>query len=412
VKSKIIEREDLGNEREALDLAAPAVQTGTDDRALKSAKSGKSGKSLSRIVVELAVLLPLTIFGLECLLSAAGVGQQEILQPDPELGCVHIPGKKVTWRLEGFSRDAFSSAGLRDGEHLLNKPKGCYRIALLGDSATEGLQVDMAQTFSRQLDGALAKTFSKKGVSYFEAMNFGCSSYSTGQELLQFKKQVAQYKPDLTIVLLCYGDTLENTLDLSNRAHAEPKPYFYIDAQGKLAQDSSVLLASADKLVPNPLVDFLRSKSCLYGVWTQLNFNWNLTDKLYFRSMRFFQEVGRRMQGKARAIEAPVYAQQDKLKVTQALVTAFNDTAKENGGKFALMLFPDVAAREAGWQYDMRQLKAQGAAEHFDVIDLNPPFRSHWNPSSLFLQYHFSKEGHALVADTLTQYVKSTLADR
>jgi len=259
MKSKTIERQNV-------ETAAANVGTASDDQTEKKYK-----RSRTRTIIELAVLIPLTVLGLECLLAAAGVGQQEILQPDPELGCVHIPGKKVTWRLEGFSRDAFSQAGLRDGEHFLNKPAGCYRIALLGDSATEGLQVDMAQTFSRQLDGALAKTFSKKGISYFETMNFGCSSYSTGQELLQFKKQVAQYKPDLTIVLTCYGDTLENTLDLTKRAHAEPKPYFYIDGQGKLAQDNSVLAANADKLAPNPVIDFLRSKSCLYGVWTQLN---------------------------------------------------------------------------------------------------------------------------------------------
>lgn len=402
MKSKTIEREPS-----SLPQAADAAAHASVDAGKKPWK-----KSPVRTFVEIALLVPLTVFGLEGLLAAVGVGQQEILQPDAELGCVHIPGKKVTWRLEGFSRDSFSSAGLRDPEHNLAKAPGTYRIALLGDSATEGLQVDMGETFARVLDAGLAKTASGQSISKFEVLNFGCSSYSTGQELLQFKRQVAQYKPDLTIVLTCFGDTLENSLDPTQRAHAEPKPYFYIDGAGKLAQDNSVLQANAAKLAPNPVIDFLRAKSCLYGVWTQLNFNWNLTDKLYFRSMRFLQEVGRRLGDKGVAVTPPLYAQQDKLKVTQALISALNQEARGCGSKFALMLFPDVAGRDAQWAYDMKALQAQGEQEKFDVIDLNPPFRSYWNPSALFLQYHFSRQGHALVAETLSAYVKKSLAGR
>ena len=177
-------------------------------------------------IIEFAVLLPLALLAMEAVLGFAGVGQQEILQPDRQIGCVHIPGKKVTWRLEGFSNDSFSSSGLRDLEHQVLKPAGTLRIAFLGDSATEGLQVKMSETFAKKLEADLSGNVLGPKQKHIEVLNFGCSSYSTGQELLQFDRAVAQYKPDLTVVLMVLGDTLENTVDVAHKGQAEPKPYF------------------------------------------------------------------------------------------------------------------------------------------------------------------------------------------
>jgi hypothetical protein len=94
---------------------------------------------------------------LELFFNIAGIGMEEILQPDPIFGTVHIPNKKVVWRMEGFSSESFTSAGMRDNARSIAKPAGVRRIALLGDSAAEGLQVPLRDTFGQQMQNILSK---------------------------------------------------------------------------------------------------------------------------------------------------------------------------------------------------------------------------------------------------------------
>ncbi len=199
-------------------------------------------------------------------LHLAGVGQQEFLQPDLTLGCRHIPGKLVIWRMEGFSSDRLSTAGLRDSEHTIAKPQGVTRIALLGDSATEGLQVPLADTYGKQLESLL----NGKGPRKYEVINFAVSSFSNAQEYVQFKNEVAAYKPDITVVLTNGGDANLNVRFMS-AYKAEAKPFFYLDAQGNLQLDDGALQAQKSKLEPNAWMDFLRRNSCIYGVLSQTN---------------------------------------------------------------------------------------------------------------------------------------------
>ena len=58
----------------------------------------------NRFWLQMALMIPLSIITLELTLGALGVGQQEIVQPDPVLGCVHLKNKMVTWRLEEIGR--------------------------------------------------------------------------------------------------------------------------------------------------------------------------------------------------------------------------------------------------------------------------------------------------------------------
>ncbi len=400
-----------------------------------------SGRGRLRFALELAALLPLSLLALEALLGFMGVGQQEIVRPDPELGCVHLPGKLVTWRMEGYSREHLSSAGLRDVEHSLSKPQGTYRIAIMGDSAAEGLQVALNETYARRLEqllnedlqagGSLAKklfmqeipqNFAQNlaagaspqagAIKHFEVINFGCSSYSTGQELLQFKKEVAQYKPDLTIVMICKGDTLENNIDVTQRSKAEPKPYFYLDQTGKLELDTSILQENKDKLSldspTNKVLNWLRANSNLYGAVNRTNFNLFLSDKAYFRLTRFAQDMGKRLATQKEAIAVPLYGVQNNRQVTLAVIKEFQRTARAAGSQFAMTLFPDVTASDKDWADTITAIKAQASSDNFGVIDLQPPFRKDKNPSGLFLQFHFSKEGHELTARTIKEFLENT----
>src|SRR3984957_3032518 len=120
-----------------------------------AAKNKLSLLHLLRATGEFVVFSVLAILLVEGIFRLCGIGQQEYLQADPVLGCRHIPNQLVTWRMEGYSSDRLSSAGLRDVEHNIAKPAGVKRVALLGDSSTEGMQVSLSNTYAKVLEKEL-----------------------------------------------------------------------------------------------------------------------------------------------------------------------------------------------------------------------------------------------------------------
>ncbi len=377
-------------------------------------------QSWQRTTIEFLVLAPLAVLALEGFFTLLGVGEQNFIKPDTELGSVHIPAKVVTWRLEGFSRDTMSKNGWRDIERTVAKPTGTYRVALLGDSQTEALQVPLEKDWARLAEAQLNAEQKKSperhpDVSNIEVLNFGVSGYSTAQEYLQLQKTVLAYQPDLIVVLYSRGDSDENTVDPAKRLTAEPRPFFYLDDLdgNKLTLDQSVLIANKEKLTSNGLLEFLRANSRIYGVWDQTNFQLNLTDKFYYKTRRALTNfIAKLFASYSPTVAAPQYALQDKLKVTQALLSQINDTAHKNGADFLLITFPDIGDVDPIFRAQLPALHKQSDAEKFDIIELTQPFRDYKGNQSLFYQVHFAEAGHKVAAQCLADYVMTILQKR
>jgi hypothetical protein len=372
-----------------------------------------------QIVLETIACLLLAIVLLEWFFAFCRVGQGEFLQPDRELGCVHIPNKLVTWRLEGYSNDSLSSVGLRDTEHSLAKGVGVYRIALLGDSATEGMQVSMQETYGKALEKMLNEslnggsyTSGNRRVNRFEVINFGCSSYSTGQELLQYRKDVLPYNIDAVVLMYNRGDTIENTLEPGKQATAEIRPYFYVDSSGSLAADISVLEANAHKLSKNPFWDFLRAHSRIYGALSQMNLSLSLNESRYrkFRSWtdQFTKLVSARTERRVSAV-APLYPKQEPLNVTCALLAQFASETAAHHQLFSVIVFPNWVG-DPVLHRQIAALKPFSESLGVNFIDLTPVFFASPDLHSNFLEYHFSPQGHELAARQLSNLFQRKLS--
>lgn len=358
-----------------------------------------SRRSPLKFIMELAVLIPLAILFLELLFRICGIGNAEFIQPDLVMGSKHIANKSVTWRMEGFSDDSFNSAGMRDVEHQIAKPSGIKRIALIGDSAVEALQVPLNDTFSRKLEAQL-------GPGY-EVLNFACAGYSTVQELLQFKNEIKQYNPDLTIVFYNRGDAVDNIYK-PNTFNIEPRPYGYIDTTGKLAIDYTVVDANKHLLQANPMLDYLRANSRIYGVFSQANLALSINEKLYLKLRKSLQKLMLGGDKSGAKSQSPFMYEPDKWLVTSYLLTAIKDEAESSGSKFALVLFPNTV-NDVEFALQQDALQSKGQIEKFAVMDLTPAFKADQNPNRLFLDVHFSKEGNALIADQLVPFVKQSI---
>lgn len=336
---------------------------------------------------------------LESYFNFAGVGNEEFLQPDSTLGVKHIAGKRVTWRLEGYSNDFLSSQGLRDSEHAIAKPANTFRVALLGDSATEGMQVPLQDTYGKQLETLLSKT-SQQNV---EVINFGCSSYSNGQETLQLEQQVAQYKPDLVIMMYNRGDYIENIRD-PNTLKAEPRPYFHMDDAGQnLLQDDTIMKFNAKGFEANPVLDALRRNSRIYGVLTHTNLALNLNEPLYAKTRNSILKLLPGAKEQFKHVQAP-YVIKDPWMVTQKVIERANNDCKNMGTKFMVVCFPNNV-NETEYSKQIQSLAKQSAEQGFGYLDLTPDYIGS-NAKELFLKYHFSTAGHTVAARKIAEQIK------
>lgn len=361
----------------------------------------KTPRSKWRTAFETAAFLAVSVAFLEWFLPIAGVGQEEFLQPDTKLGCHHIPGKYVVWRMEGFSRGHLNSTGLRDVEHNIEKTPGTVRIALLGDSSTEGLQVPLEDTYARLVEQQLNNNSNQK----YEVINFACSSYSTGQQHEQFLNEVAAYKPDITVLLYNRGDAVEN-IRKPGKLNVEPRPYFYLDQQGSLQPDASVLNYNKAKLSPNPAFDFLRAHSSIYGVLSSTHLALCTNEPLYGKLKNAFDWLSN-LGNTNKNVANVLYPEQDAFRVTRNLLLDLNKSCKANNSKFVLLVFPNTLG-DLDLAYQAKQLLTLSKEENFPSFDLTQSFYDTGNPGSLFLEYHFSSAGHKVVADQLTKLLQKS----
>ncbi len=353
--------------------------------------------------LEFALTLAIGILALEAYCNFAGVGNEEFLEPDSELGVRHIAGKKVVWRLEGYSDEHLSSQGLRDREHAIQKPAGVYRIALLGDSATEGMQVALGKTYGSVLEKMLNdRTPEERNGKTIEVLNFGCSSYSNGQEMLQLEKQVKPFQPDLVILMYNRGDYIENIRD-PNTLKAEPRPYFYIGADGKLTQDNTILEFNKDSFRPNPTIDFLRRNSRIYGILTHMNLTLSLNEMLYSKVRGSLTKLlpGSKKQWN---VQAP-YTHKNPWTISEQIFERVNADCKDMNANLMLVCFPNIVNDKVyGVQIEALQKQAKSAG--FTYLDLSEDYFKAKDPKAMFLKYHFSNAGHELAAKRISDVLK------
>ena len=134
------------------------------------------------------------------------------------------PGVAGTYQREGRNYVSINSAGLRDREHAIAKPPDTVRIALLGDSYCEALQVPLEQTFWWQLQEKLESCPQFAG-KHVEIINFGVSGYGAGQQLITLQQKVWQYSPDIVMLLMTTNNDVSDNMRVLKKT--DKIPYFF-----------------------------------------------------------------------------------------------------------------------------------------------------------------------------------------
>ena len=175
------------------------------------------------------LLLSLTISFLlaEGALRTVGVGRPVFHRPDGTYGMLLIPGAEGWWVNEGKAYVTINAAGFRDVARSHEKPSDTIRIAVLGDSFAEALQVPLDQTFSSVLERELTDCPALTGKKV-EVLNFGVSGFGTAQEYLLLQQRVWIYSPDVVLLAFLTGNDVADNHPVLG---ARPAPFYSLDGE-------------------------------------------------------------------------------------------------------------------------------------------------------------------------------------
>jgi lysophospholipase L1-like esterase len=367
----------------------------------------------------------LTLAGAELALRAIGYDAPIWYQPDARLGWAMRPGARGWYTHEGRAFVEVNPLGWRDRVHTLAKPAGTYRIAVLGDSVAEALQLDLQKTFWWQLPGELAACPAFAGRKV-EVLNFSASGYGSTQEALLLESTAIKYQPDLVLLAFAGNDVRDNSFKLTLETD---RPFFVLDGKSVKLDTTFRGSASFRKYSSRPAVLYRASSDHLRLV------------QLVQKARQGFNLL--RQAGSANAADADspavaglepgadlaVFAPprdakwQEAWDVTDRILARMNAFSKAHGARFATMvvthstqLYVDPAVRrnteDALGVHDLfyieRHLGALGSREGFLVIPLAPEMQKRADAQKIWFHGygnlhvgwgHWNEQGHRAAAE-------------
>jgi hypothetical protein len=383
----------------------------------------------------LSLLLIFTIAGLvfvgigELALRATGFSAPIWFQPDAQLGWGLRPNVQGWYTEEGRGYVKVNAAGFRDRTHAIEKPAGTYRVAVVGDSAVEALQLEIEQTFWAQLEKKLRACPALAGREV-EVLAFGVSGYGTAQQHLLIASTALRYQPDLVLLAFAGNDVVNNSARLESE---NERPFFLPDGEG-LRLDMS--------FTGRP--EFLKRSSTLFETYRAAS-DWLRVVQLVQAARRGVQVWQGARAAQAGSQTAPKgvpgvepsaniamfapprdAALEEAWTITERIMAQTNRLVARHNARFAVTLIThsaqldyDQATRAAlhaalGVQdvfYMDRRLEALGRREGFTVIPLAPELQRRADAQKIhfhgFSNYrmgwgHWNEIGHRAAADVIT----------
>jgi hypothetical protein len=312
-----------------------------------------------------------------------------------------------------------NSRGLRDRE-IPYERGDAFRVLVLGDSFTEGLQVPLESTFSKLLEQRLGGA-----QQSIEVLNAGASGYGTDSELLFYLAEGWKYRPDLVLLVFnTSNDILENHYGLM-RGTGFPypdKPHFELE-DGRLVRQNFPLPVPRlrDRLVAY-LQRVLSRHSTLYRLLPALNLagpggahaalepvQGTVPIEVYLVDYPEPWRVAWRLtRGLVLKLRSEVEARGSRFAV--AVINAKEEVAER---RWHWTLFANPSLRAHAWDVDKanRLITSFLARRGIPVIPLLDTFRGYYRTTktSGFYEWdvHWSPNGHELAANAMARDLRA-----
>lgn len=309
-----------------------------------------------------------------------------------KFGFDHIPNAAAHYKSKEYNIPiSINSQGQRDNEYQLQKAEKTYRIAIIGDSYTEGLQVPLDATAAKKLEAKLSQD-----APNYEVINFSVSGFGIDQKYLYTKYKILNYKPDMIILFFSAND-----LD-------------------DLLRDGTEIYQ--DKIIFNSNI---RQEGNTYPIK-------NILRKLHIFNFIYEKIPTRALQGSGQGIPLEYLLYQGieneqiskYLNLSESLILESAYLAWDNNAAFLLVIGADrVQTNQQRTQAFIEQYNVDhfdggfinqkistfAAKNNISYLDLLPIFQKRYNNQELFFQFdgHWNSNGHELVAQALYEVISN-----
>lgn len=373
------------------------------------------------------VSLLIALAGFELLLRILGFSAPLWHRPDPQLGWTLRPGLAAWYTKEGRAFVRTNAAGSRDDrEYSRRKPEGIYRIAVLGDSYSEAMQVPRSQAYWALLPQRLSACGFRPARS-IEVLNFGVSGYGTAQELIALESAALGYRPDLVLLQFTNGNDVQNNSRVLEEEKGRP---FFVMAEGALRLDDSFAASPDFQRRTSPLLAAMR-KAADYSRVVQL-VREARPSRLLARAQAEPAGAGVEQGMEPFVLAPPRDARWEQAwRITEALIERTRAAAERGGARFllasvpyAIQVHPGRGLREAlqaelgvpDLFYPDRRLERFAAREGIHAVVLAPEMQRlaertgayfHGFERSGMGRGHWNAEGHQVAATLIARKICS-----
>lgn len=351
----------------------------------------------------IAASIIVALLGAEIVLRIAGVSYPSFYEEDADLGGRLRAGAEGWTHGEGGSFVSINNDGMRDSEHTVAKPPGTIRIAVLGDSFAEAMQVPQEQTFW----AVLGRELSSCARRSYEVLNFGVSGYGTAQELLMLRHRVWRYNPDIVLLAFFSGNDVRNNSAALN--HDPAIPYFVYKGDRLVLDESYRTTLASLRLSPRQrtLRGFaagLRNNSRVLQVMDQARVGLRRREAVTAVDMASAESAV--IKGGEVGLDNAVYSEptdetwKDAWRVTEGLIAEMAKEVRAHGASFwvvtlstGIQVHPDTAVRESFMKrlgvkdllYPDMRVRALCERENIPVITLAPAMAKYAQSHKVFL---------------------------
>lgn len=363
----------------------------------------------------------------EILLRIIGFSYHNFQDRDDLIGRKPSPNAEGWFQREGKAYVKINSDGWRDYEYSKRKPNNVMRIAVLGDSFTEALQIDIENTFWSIIEQELnsCQAFGNKKV---EVVNFGVSGYGTDQEILTLRHHVWKYSPDIVLLAFYTGNDIRNNSKILEPHKLKP---FFVFHENKLVLDNSFLnhptyIWKTGFFWSNLryLYRYSRILQLLTKFSDQYNSNVvddNLNNQLQFDDLYhniFLPPTNNDWQQAWTITEDLLMMIRDEVEGKNArfvLVTLSNDIQVHPDPKYRKRFMENYGINDLF--YPDRRIKLLGKKENIEFLLLAPVFQEYAERNHIFLHGvinsepsglgHWNINAHRLAGEIIAEYLCS-----
>jgi SAM-dependent methyltransferase len=180
-------------------------------RAPASVRAGSRRRTLARRALAVAAASLFFLAGAEIGVRALAPQEMRLRWYAREGVMVLVPGYRGSYaRPEYASRVEINADGLRDREYSRAKAPDTFRILVLGDALTTGLQVPVEATYPKRLEVLLTSVHPRGRT---EVVNAAIPGYGTADELRYLQTFGARWNPDLVVLAFRGGNDVANNLE-------------------------------------------------------------------------------------------------------------------------------------------------------------------------------------------------------